>query len=86
MTIDAEEYPMHAKLQPLQPLSQAVHEFLEWCGDEGIELAVYETDTRMWPVRESHQALIARYFEIDLGELEKEKCAMLDAIRAGRDV
>lgn len=83
--IDADKYPEHAKLQPLQPLSQAIYDFLTWLDERGICLATegctasgHPTE-ELLPVLESREILLAEHFGIDLRALEAEKRAMLAA-------
>lgn len=75
-------YPEHTKLKAISHLSQAVADFLEWCGEEGINLGKYEPRHDEWfAITESRQDLLARHFGIDLVKLENEKRAMLDECR-----
>jgi hypothetical protein len=81
--LDADKYPMHAKLEPLQHLSQAVYDFLEWCDEQGFFIAQYdEANGNAYGIIESRQRLLARHFEIDLDALENEKRAIIDECRA----
>ena len=76
-------YPQHVRLQAIRIESQAIGEFLDWLADQGIVLAVPDTNTPAlppcWhlPIQESHESLLARLFGIDLCALEAEKRAML---------
>lgn len=70
--------PEHDKLKAIQPLSQAVYNFLEWCGEQGIVLCDCEGRAERWyPISEGREKLLARHFEIDLNVLEREKEAIL---------
>lgn len=37
------EYPEHQKLEKIQHLSQACHDFVDWLNEQGIWLAEYDT-------------------------------------------
>lgn len=82
-------YPQHEKLSEIRDKSQAIGEFIEWASDRGWELAEWVTFgagdgfpfERMVPVNRPIPALLAEYFGIDLAELEREKRAMLTALR-----
>jgi hypothetical protein len=78
---DALALPEHEKLRAIQPLSQAIYDFLEWCGEQGFELVTIDEHERPWPLTESRQKMLARHFGIDLDVLEREKLAILDAQR-----
>lgn len=80
-------YPEHDKLAKIADKSQAIGEFLEWCDEQGWDLATYTNDSAcMTPIRfaggpRNDQEVLARYFDIDRQALEAEKVAMLDAQR-----
>lgn len=72
------ELPEHEKLKAIQPLSQSIGEFLEWCKEQGLYLCsdVNGAD-RYVPITKSNERLLASYFGIDLWTLEREKEAIL---------
>lgn len=83
MTSNGEKskYPEHEKLAKVKNESQVIGGFLEWldneegvslCRFEGVEIVIEHT---------SVEALLAKYFEIDLKVIEREKRAMLDELR-----
>ena len=81
--------PQHDKLKEIQPLSQAIGEFLDWASEaqgwqlgEWMEDDEYQGTSRMYPIQESRTTQLALFFNIDLNELEDEKLAILDEIRA----
>ena len=75
-------YPEHEKLAAISDKSQEIGEFLEWTMEQGWLLARYEEHwSHLQPVREPITRLLARYFGIDEGALEREKRQMLDALR-----
>ena len=81
--------PQHDKLKEIQPLSQAIGEFLDWANEQGWHLAEWETinsfgDQMLHQVNISHTDILARHFDIDLDALEDEKLAILDEIRAAQ--
>jgi hypothetical protein len=80
-------YPEHEKLTKVAHLSQAIGDFVEWAGENGIHLARWETVEEydhpvLFTLGEPITKLLARHFDIDLDVIETEKRAMLDAIRA----
>ena len=78
------ELPEHDKLRDIQPLSQAVYNFLEWCGEQGIVLCdcTDRSNERWYPISMGREKLLARHFEIDLAKLEREKESILAEQRA----
>lgn len=76
------KYPEHDKLREIQPLSQAIGEFIEWCGEYGrdIHLSRFVGD-RLKVVNTPIVELLAQHFGIDLDAIETEKRTMLDEIR-----
>jgi len=78
------EYPEHEKLQAVKDKSQAIGEFLEWLGHRHrrVWLCDYSSRYDAWfPLVASKEELLAEYFQIGLKALEKEKQAMLRALR-----
>jgi hypothetical protein len=77
------EYPEHNKLKAIREKSQAVGEFLDWLPEEGITLCSFSDENEhYYPCQLTIQQLLAKYFQIDLEVLEKEKQHMLEEIRA----
>jgi hypothetical protein len=88
-------YPEHEKLESVQPQSQAIGEFLEWLSMGGsndekrpVYLAYYPRtaveghrahELDFYPMK-TEEAL-AKFFEIDLVKLEREKRQMLKECR-----
>ena len=71
------------RIQEVHEDSQRIGEFLEWllgewsgseCDECGDETFIHMIQTR--------EQLLANYFEIDLAKAEKERQALLDAVRA----
>jgi hypothetical protein len=81
------DYPEHGKLQAIQRESQAIGEFVDWLGTQGIMLGHhvqfedYGTGRTFVPWGGDLQDLLAQHFEIDRDKLEAEKRAMLAMIR-----
>jgi len=74
-------YPEHEKLHNVVELSQAIGEFLDLGRWTLCELREWDDHSpTMEPV--NIQDALAEYFEIDQEKIEREKRAMLDAIRA----
>lgn len=75
-------YPEHEKLRGLGGSNQVVGDFIEWLGEQEIELAKWNrSGTYCMPINKSRDSLIAEFFDIDRNKLESEKEAMLAAIR-----
>ncbi|RMH18203.1 MAG: hypothetical protein D6698_07410 [Gammaproteobacteria bacterium] len=70
------EYPEHERLRRIQPLSQAIYDFLEWSSEKGYILGEWIGDT-LFPAGIDRREMIAEFFEIDLKKLEEEKRDML---------
>lgn len=75
------------KLLKVAPDSQKIGAFLEWLQEERqTVLAVYgdERNTRstLFPDHTSIQNLLAEYFQIDMAQVERERAAILDGLRA----
>lgn len=91
------EYPEHDRLHSIKEYSEQIGAFLEWLSDDGVVLArkhkhtdgCYEDGERVCGESSGELAYnyqrieerLARYFEIDLNKIEKEKREMLAAIR-----
>lgn len=84
------EYPEHQKLLAAKPRSEVIGAFIEWLPTQNLwfcKVHVHDEDcTKFCEARHDYygvtvEALLARYFEIDLNVIETEKRAMLDEIR-----
>lgn len=76
------DYPEHEKLKKVQKESQVCGELLDWLQNEkGIVLCKYNDSDYAMPVYMPIQDILGEFFGIDQNKLEKEKVAMLDAIR-----
>lgn len=86
------KYPVHARLESIRPLSQAIYDFLEWCEERSIVLAEQEQTAsstkieRWWPILKSRRDLLAEHFEIDQQVLETEKRRMLETFTASQQL
>jgi hypothetical protein len=74
-------YPEHEKLLAVNDQSQAIGEFLDYCGYTLCEAR----GARWYPVGGGITKILADYFDIDLAAIEREKRAMLAAIRTTSD-
>ena len=70
-------YPEHEKLKEVEVRSQAVGDFVTWMEDRGFSFQ----DANGSPPRGCLIDWLAEFFEIDQKVLEKEKRAMIAAIR-----
>jgi len=75
------QYPEHEKMAKISDLSQAIGEFLEYQSGRGITLCHRGVYGQRWPVTESLEKMLAKYFEINLDVIEAEKRMMIDEMR-----
>lgn len=83
MSIDAKQHPELAKMQAVQTQSQAIGEFIEWLGENGMAICTSNAGLRgesFYPVAASTEEMLARHFGIDLKAVERERRAVLAAI------
>lgn len=77
--------PELEKLTKVRDASLIISNFIGWLYEEKIELAKYkereEYSDILIPHREDTESLLARYFNIDLNKVEKERQALLNNIR-----
>ena len=68
------------KWSQAQPIIIAIRDFLEWCDEQKIELAVMSGHpvVRLNPIMEARERMIARHVGIDLVALENERRALLE--------
>lgn len=76
------------KLHNIQNESQTIGEFLDWLTNERsipIELCIYNHSSRLHPCPTNIKQLLAEYFEIDQNKAEKERLALLKAVRENQN-
>jgi hypothetical protein len=81
--IDAIKYPQLARMQEVQETSQAIGEFLDWLSEQRIDLCSIIPGTghdRWAPITDGAEKLLARYFDIDLNAVERERRAVLAGV------
>jgi len=77
------DYPELEKMTTVKSESQSIGCFLEWLGEQGIDLCEYLEDrNEYFATRKTMEQILADYFEIDLVKAEKERQSMLDSIRS----
>lgn len=77
-------YPEHEKLRSIMDEAGPIGQFLEWLDTQSIELCRRDDKWINQPfeaITERREALLARYFDIDLAKIEDEKRAMLAELR-----
>lgn len=82
MSIDAVQFPELAKMQAVQDQSQAIGEFIEWLGENGMAICSGNAGLRgdsFYPVAVATEEMLARHFRIDLKAVEQERRAVLAA-------
>lgn len=79
-----QEYPEHEKQKAVLHKSQPQGEFLEWLSDsEQIALFRWSSQAKEWiRIHETPLQLLAKFHDIDLQKLEKEKQSMLELLRS----
>lgn len=79
------ETPMLDRMRSVKPESQKIGAFIEWLNENGMPICHLTKDDRygdeMTPIALSIDALLARYFEIDLEKVEEERRSLLDEMR-----
>lgn len=85
MSFEDDEYPELTKMGKVQEQSQIIGEFIEESGWVLAEWSNIETEyggyEKLMPVSLSIEQILARYFNIDLQAVERERRAILDSIR-----
>jgi hypothetical protein len=81
-----EPYPELARMVAVKDASQKIGEFIDWLGENGMEICRRErprgwSEDRMVPVTTSTETLLAQFFEIDLDRAEHEKLDILEMQR-----
>ena len=84
-------WPEHARLKEHNHKTEIIHEFLEWCKTEKVELCM----GGIGPQKDMYlpfsagldvDKLLAKFIGVNLEELEREKRAMLDQMRAANSL
>lgn len=75
------KYPECEKMQAIKDKSQAIGEFIEWLGINGMFIGDYDEGGYPTTALLNTEQLLAKYFKIDLNKVEKEKRRMLAEIR-----
>lgn len=78
-------YPEHERQSLVAGKSQAIGEFLDWLNEQGYAVAEYDQMGNWHPLHRSIESWLAQYFDIDPVKIDREKRAMLDAMRALHD-
>lgn len=75
------KYPQLEKMKAARERSQSIGEFLEWAhGQKGLMLTCWSGNDLVLFTK-SIEEILAEFFEIDLREVEREKCALMEEIR-----
>lgn len=80
--------PTLDKMLEIKDKSRLIGEFIEWLGCRDPRLHLCELDEDAEEFFAAHirtEKLLAEFFGIDLDKAEKERCQILDAIRAQND-
>lgn len=78
------QYPECEKMAAVKDKSQLIGEFIEWMRDEqGFEICIRSWYSREYiPMGMTIKILLAKFFDIDLNEVEKERRQMLGEMRS----
>lgn len=72
-------YPECEKLLKVKAQQEIIHDFIEWCGSNGMEICKWGSgDYYAVSLDKSIEHLLADYFEIDLSKVEQERKMILD--------
>lgn len=71
------KYPECEKMQAVKDKSQAIGEFIEWLGINSMFIGEYHEDGYPCHAMLNTEQLLAKYFNINLNKVEKEKRSML---------
>lgn len=85
------KYPQSERLLEVKEKSQEIGEFITWLHSQGFEIAEWseneDEDTQysmpeiLYPTQLSTERLLAKYFDIDLDELENERRQMIEELQ-----
>ena len=73
------ETPEIDKMKAIAGESQKIGNFIEWLNQNQMEIVVIKHGKR-WSVTGSIETMLAKYFEIDLIKVDKEKQMILDEL------
>jgi hypothetical protein len=78
--------PESDKLLKVHKESQAIGEFLEWMQSKGLSVCKLDEDTEQYfPDHVSIQNRLAKYYEIDMNKVERERRAILKGLNAAHE-
>ena len=80
-----QQTPMLDKMSKVRDESRSIGQFIEWLGERDPQLYLCECakeEEGFFPIYPNIEKLLAEFFDIDLNEAEKERCQILEAIRA----
>ena len=63
-----------------QDAQRAIHEFLEWCDNQGIELCKLGASCRHLPVITGRERIVAQSFGINMPALDRERRELLKSL------
>ena len=76
------------KMSAVKDKSQIIGAFLDQLSQEGVHLATYEEsrpdEEGLFPLNQSIEVTLAKYFDIDLDKVERERRAILEHIRSAK--
>lgn len=76
------ETPECDKLVRVAPLSQEIGHFLDWLQEQGIQLCDWSDEDEQYVHHyEPFALLLARYFDVDMNKVDRERQQILDALR-----
>ena len=63
-----------------QAAQSAIHEFLEWCDGEGVELCKLGVGNGYWPMMIVRERIVAQSLGIDMSALDRERRELLKGL------
>lgn len=80
--MNPEQFPTLARMKEVQPESQAIGGFIEWLEENNMVICerVRSVDCPYLPVVYTIENLLARYFEIDMQAVERERRQILESL------
>lgn len=82
ITTPEPEAPECKKLSAVRDESHKIGEFIDWLHEQGIQLCEWmdyeDAPAQYAPTTQTSEKLLAKYFDIDLNKVERERRAILE--------
>ena len=77
MTVDIKDIPNLEKMKEVKPFSQKIGEFLDFLENEEWEIVMLDENMQIINTHFETERIIAKFFDIDFDEAEKERQLIL---------